>query len=86
MKLKKCVLLLPTTYNDGSNVAAGVLSSILRSIDETFDGHTVDGYCDGVYRMDDGSLASDHSLKNGLPLPRIALMKYVGWQRALLAY
>jgi hypothetical protein len=63
MKLKKCILLLPTSYNDGSEVPASVISGILRSIDEAFDGHTIDGYCDGVYRMDDGSLASDHSLK-----------------------
>lgn len=63
MKLKKCVLLLPTKYNDGADVPPGVVSGILRSIDEAFDGHTVDGVCDGVYRMDDRSFACDRSLK-----------------------
>jgi hypothetical protein len=63
MKLKKCILLLPTTYNDGQEVPAGVISGILRCIDEAFDGHTVDGMCDGSYRMDDGSMASDRLMK-----------------------
>ena len=63
MRKKKCLLLLPTAYNDGREVPAAVLSGILRSIDEAFDGHTVDGLCDGVYRMDDGSMANDRSLK-----------------------
>jgi hypothetical protein len=63
MKRKKCVLLLPTTYNDGQEVPPSVLSGILRSIDEVFDGHTVDGVCEGVYKMDDGAMSSDRSLK-----------------------
>jgi hypothetical protein len=63
MKLKKCILLLPTAFNDGTEVPPGVLADILRNIDEAFDGHTVDGMCDGVYKMDGGSMASDTSLK-----------------------
>lgn len=63
MKLKKCILLLPTTYNDGKAVPPAVLTGILKDIDREFDGHTVDGVCDGVYKMDDGSMASDRSLK-----------------------
>ena len=63
MKLKKCILLLPVAYNDGTNVSPDVLAGILKSIDVAFDGHTVDGICDGVYKMDDGSMANDKSLK-----------------------
>jgi len=63
MKLRKCILLLPTVYNDGPQVPPDVMTGILRSIDEAFDGHTVDGYCDGVYKMADGSMARDRSLK-----------------------
>ena len=63
MKLKKCLLLLPTTFNDGTQVPQETLSSIIRRIDDAFGDHTVDGYCDGVYRMDDGSKARDRSLK-----------------------
>jgi len=63
MKLKKCVLYLPTSYNDGTGVPPTVLADILRRIDEVFDGHTVDGYCDGTYRMSDGAMVPDKSLK-----------------------
>ncbi|HNY78658.1 MAG: hypothetical protein RBS72_12885 [Sedimentisphaerales bacterium] len=63
MKLRKCILLLPTTYNDRTEVPPEVMAGILRSIDEDFDGHTVDGLCDGVYKMADGSMANDKSLK-----------------------
>lgn len=63
MKLRKCILLLPMTYNDGTDVPSEVMAGILRNIDEEFDGHTVDGLCDGVYKMDDGTMVNDKSLK-----------------------
>jgi len=63
MKPKKCIILLPTTYHDGSPVPTGSVRDILKEIDCRFDGHTVDGYVDGTYRMDDGSMVSDRSLK-----------------------
>lgn len=40
-----------------------MITDILQMIDEAFDGHTVDGYCDGAYKMEDGSIARDKSLK-----------------------
>jgi len=36
-------------------------AGILKSIDEAFDGHTVDGLCEGVYKMDDGRGPEDNS-------------------------
>jgi hypothetical protein len=63
MKLKKCIILLPTTYNDGVSIPFAVLQSILKEFDRQFDGHSVDGYVDGTYRMDDGSMVSDRSIK-----------------------
>ena len=59
MKKKKCLILLPTKFNDGKDVPPGVFSSVLRSIDETLDCYSVGGLCDGVYTMDDGSKARD---------------------------
>jgi len=63
MKLRKCILLLPTTHNDGSEVRPDVMNRILRSIDEVFDGHTLDGICRGSYKMDDGTMSHDTSIK-----------------------
>ena len=51
------------SYNDGTEVPPNVLASILSSIDEVFDGHTVDGTCNGAYKTDNGSMTNDESLK-----------------------
>jgi hypothetical protein len=62
MKKKKCLILLPTRFNDGKDVPPSVFSRVLRSIDETLDYYSVGGLCDGVYKMDDGSKAHDRSV------------------------
>jgi hypothetical protein len=62
MKLRKCVLLLPLAYNDGTAVPREVLDAILGDIDDSFDGHTVAGTCKGAYRMASGQLVYDESL------------------------
>jgi hypothetical protein len=61
MKKKKCIILLPTYYNNGNGVPIAVLSGILREIDEEFDGHTIAGTVEGTYKMADGSMATDKS-------------------------
>ena len=59
----KCLLLLPTNYNDGSPIDARTLQGCFNRLDTAIGGHTVDGTCEGVYRMDDGSYAKDVCLK-----------------------
>ncbi len=59
----KCLILLPTNYNDGQPVEANKLDSCLTRLDATIGGHTVDGTCQGVFRMADGSFARDVNLK-----------------------
>ena len=56
---KKCIILLPLTYNDKTEVPPSVLTGILREIDDRFDGHYVSGVGDGAYRMSDGTMAYD---------------------------
>ena len=63
MKLKKCLILLPTRYNDGTDVPPETVNGILKDIDREFDGHSVDGFVDGTYKMADGTMACDKSLK-----------------------
>ena len=62
-KLRKCIILLPTTYNDGAVIPFTVLQGILKEVDRKFDGHSIDGHVDGTYKMDDGSFVSDRSIK-----------------------
>jgi len=59
MKKNRCVILLPTCYNNGKEVPAKVISRITRKIDEVFDGHTISGCAEGTYRMADGSMSKD---------------------------
>jgi len=61
--MKKCIILLPTQYNDGNEVATNVINGILREIDEVFDGHTIAGKVEGTYRMSDGNMITDPSLE-----------------------
>jgi hypothetical protein len=61
MKKKKCIILLPTYYNDGKGVPVEVLTRIRREVDQVFDGHTIAGTVEGTYRMADGSIATDES-------------------------
>jgi hypothetical protein len=63
MTKNKCVILVPTQYNDGTPVAESVLAGIKREIDEAFDGHHVAGLGEGAYRMADGSMAYDPTLE-----------------------
>ncbi len=61
MKKKKCIILLPTYYNDGKGVPTAMLTRIRCEIDEVFDGHTIAGTVEGTYRMADGTIATDKS-------------------------
>ena len=59
----KCLILLPTNYNDGQPVEPAKLENCLGRLDSLIGGHTVDGTCEGVYRMADGTYAHDTNLK-----------------------
>ena len=60
--MKKCIILLPTQYNDGSAVPESVINKIKREIDEEFDGHHIAGIGHGTYRMANGSMATEPTL------------------------
>lgn len=62
MKKKKCLLLLPTSYNDGTEVPFAEVSRAFMEIDRSFDGYSVGGFVDGKYKMADGTKAKDKSV------------------------
>jgi hypothetical protein len=59
----KSVLLLPITYNDGSQVEQSVLDSIFEEIWLLAGGYTIVGEVTGAYRMGSGSKQVDRSLQ-----------------------
>ncbi len=60
--MKRCIILLPEKYNDGTTVPEKVINGILKEIDTVFDGHTIGGNVQGTYRMSNGHMVTDISL------------------------
>ncbi len=69
MRRKKAIILLPTTFNDGSPVPPALMSRIFRELDAAFDGYSQGGLVHGSYRMADGTVVKDNSLMVWLILP-----------------
>ena len=63
MRKNKCIILVPTQYNDGTPVPESVIVGIKRKIDEAFDGHTVAGVVDGSFRMANGTMKYEPNLE-----------------------
>jgi len=83
MKLKKCLFLLPTTYNDGRVVPSAVMDGILEELYVNFGGYSITGIATGTWRMKDGTKARDRSLQvwvimeeEKVPVMRDLMKKY----------
>ena len=57
--VKKAILLIPVTYNDGSRVPVEVLDEIYEALFALSGGHTSAGMVRGAYRMKDGTKQTD---------------------------
>jgi hypothetical protein len=56
---KKAIVLIPLTYNDGTQVPQEVLKGIYEALFAFGGGHTNAGTVKGAYRMKDGSKQTD---------------------------
>lgn len=63
MRKNKCIILVPTQYNDGTLVPESIIVGVKRKIDEAFDGHTVAGANQGAFRMADGTIQHEPTLE-----------------------
>ena len=61
--MKKCIILLPTFYNDGRDVPIAVMDDMLHQIYDNFGAYTLGEPKRGVYRMKGGRKACDVSLE-----------------------
>ena len=60
----KYLLLVPTTFNDGSQVPEDVFIDLQDSLFLRFNGYTVGGTVSGAYRMANGKKAVDHLVQD----------------------
>jgi hypothetical protein len=67
--LRKCTILLPLAYNDGTPIPPAVLTDIQDRLYDRFGGYTMAGRVTGTYRMDDGTRANDESLVVWVAVP-----------------
>jgi hypothetical protein len=76
--LRKCTLLLPLAYNDGTPIPHAVLTEIQDRLYDRFGGYTMAGRVTGAYRMDNGAHANDESLVVWVAVPqdRINELRY----------
>jgi len=63
MKMKKCLFLIPTTYNDGRPVPPEVILDVWEVLFVRFGSLSQDGITEGLWEMKDGTRVKDHSLK-----------------------
>ena len=63
MRMKKCLFLIPTNYNDGREVPPEVMDGIFEELYLNFGGYSITGMAEGTFRMKDGTKASDSSLQ-----------------------
>jgi hypothetical protein len=57
--LRKAILLIPLTYNDGTRVPQEILDAIYEELFVLSGGHTSTGVVRGAYRMKDGTKQTD---------------------------
>lgn len=67
--LRKCTLLIPLAYNDGTAVPPEVVKRIEDRLFGRFGGYTIAGTANGTYRMSDGTRAKDRSLVLWVAVP-----------------
>lgn len=62
MRMKKCLFLIPTSYNNGAEVSGDVILEVIETLYEEFGAVSQGGIAKGFWKMGDGSKAKDNSL------------------------
>ena len=62
MRMKKCLFLIPTSYNDGSPVPSEVMLDVLEELFVEFGPFSQNGITEGLWETKDGTRVKDHSL------------------------
>jgi len=62
MRMKKCLFLIPTSYNDGNPVPSEVMLDVLEELFVEFGPFSQSGITEGLWETKDGNRVKDHSL------------------------
>ena len=75
--MKKCLFLIPTSYNDGKPVPSEVMVDVWDELFVTFGPFSQDGITEGLWEMNDGTRVKDHSLKTWIVIEeeKVPLLK-----------
>ena len=60
--MKKCLFLIPTSYNDGSPVPSEVMVDVWDELFVKFGSFSQSGITEGLWETKDGTKVKDHSL------------------------
>ena len=60
--MKKCLFLIPTSYNDGSSIPSEVIMDVLEELFVRYGPFSQSGKTEGLWETKDGTRVKDHSL------------------------
>lgn len=77
--MKKCLFLIPTTYNDGRPISPEAISDVFDELFVKFGGFSQTGHTEGLWEMEDGTRVKDYSLTLWIVLEedKVPLLKNV---------
>jgi hypothetical protein len=75
--MKKCLFLIPTSYNDGKEIPSDVVSEIFDELFAEFGSYSVAGTTEGAWRLEDGTKVKDKSLNVWIVMDdeKVAILK-----------
>lgn len=75
--MKKCLFLIPTSYNDGKEIPSDVMSEIFDELFAEFGSYSVAGTTEGAWRLEDGTKVKDKSLNVWIVMDdeKVAILK-----------
>jgi hypothetical protein len=60
--MKKCIFLIPTSFNDGKPIPSKIITDVQDELFVNFGPFSINGTTEGLWEMKDGTRVKDHSL------------------------